>query len=50
MGQLPLLLVTVPGRNSGTLYTVPVAYLDHNGGYLVVGTGMAAPRPLPSGF
>ena len=27
MGRLPLLLLTVPGRHSGTPHTVPVAYL-----------------------
>ena len=41
MGCPPLLLLTVPGRRSGTPHTVPIAHLDHNGGYLVVGTGMA---------
>ena len=30
MGRLPLLLLTVPGRRSGTRHTVPIAYLDHN--------------------
>ena len=49
MGRLPLLLLTVPGRNSGTPHTVPVVYFDHNGGYLVVGTGWAAPRQLRNG-
>jgi deazaflavin-dependent oxidoreductase (nitroreductase family) len=49
MGRLPLLL-TVPGRRSGTPHTVPVAYLDHNGGYLLVGTGMGGTRAVPQWF
>lgn len=47
MGRLPLLLLTVPGRKSGTPRTVPVAYFDHDGGYLVVGTGMGGSRQNP---
>ena len=50
MGRLPLLLLTVPGRRSGTPHTVPVAYLDHNGGYLVVGTGMGGSKAIPQWF
>jgi F420H(2)-dependent quinone reductase len=50
MGRLPLLLLTVPGRHSGTPRTVPVAYLDHDGGYLVVGTGMGGSRRTPQWF
>jgi deazaflavin-dependent oxidoreductase (nitroreductase family) len=50
MGRLPLLLLTVPGRRSGTPHTVPVAYLDHNGGYLLVGTGMGGSRAVPQWF
>jgi deazaflavin-dependent oxidoreductase (nitroreductase family) len=50
MGRLPLLLLTVPGRHSGTPHTVSVAYLDHNGGYLVVGTGMGGSRAVPQWF
>jgi len=50
MGRLPLLLLTVPGRHSGTPHTVPVAYLDHNGGYLLVGTGMGGSRAIPQWF
>ena len=49
-GKLPLLLLTVPGRKSGTPHTVPVAYLDHDGGYLVVGTGMGGSRRTPQWF
>jgi len=44
LGRLPLLLLTVPGRNSGRPHTVPIAYFDHNGGYLVVGTGMSGSK------
>jgi deazaflavin-dependent oxidoreductase (nitroreductase family) len=50
MGRLPLLLLTVPGRNSGTPHTVPVAYFDHNGGHLVVGTGMGGSKADPQWF
>jgi len=50
MGRLPLLLLTVPGRHSGTPHTVPVAYLDHNEGYLVVGTGMGGSKAIPQWF
>jgi F420H(2)-dependent quinone reductase len=50
MGRLPLLLLTVPGRLSGTLRTVPVAYLDHDNGYLVVGTGMGGSKRTPQWF
>jgi deazaflavin-dependent oxidoreductase (nitroreductase family) len=49
-GRLPLLLLTVPGRKSGTAHTVPIAYLDHNGGYIVVGTGMGGSRRTPQWF
>jgi deazaflavin-dependent oxidoreductase (nitroreductase family) len=45
-----LLLLTVPGRRSGTPRTVPVAYLDHDGGHLVVGTGMGGSRRTPQWF
>jgi len=47
MGRLPLLLLTVPGRTSGTPRTVPVAYFDHHGGYIVVGTGMGGTKETP---
>jgi deazaflavin-dependent oxidoreductase (nitroreductase family) len=50
MGRLPLLLLTVPGRKSGTPHTVPVAYFDHNGDYLVVGTGMGGSKETPQWF
>jgi deazaflavin-dependent oxidoreductase (nitroreductase family) len=32
---VPVLLLTVPGRKSGTLRTVPVAYFEHGNGYVV---------------
>jgi deazaflavin-dependent oxidoreductase (nitroreductase family) len=35
---IPVLLITVPGRRTGTPHTVPVAYLDHDGGYVVTGS------------
>ena len=44
MDKRPLLLLTVPGRRSGALYTVPVVYFDHSGRYLVVGTGMGGSK------
>jgi F420H(2)-dependent quinone reductase len=47
MGRLPLLLLTVPGRKSGLPYTVPIAYFDHNGDYIVVGTGMGGSKETP---
>jgi hypothetical protein len=47
IGRLPLLLLTVPGRKSGTLHTVPVAYFDHNGDYIAVGTGMGGSKETP---
>ena len=50
LGRLPLLLLTVPGRNSGTPRTVPIAYLDHERGYLLVGTGMGGSRAIPQWF
>lgn len=50
MGRLPLLLLTVPGRNSGRPYTLPVVYFDHDCGYLVVGTGMGGSKAIPQWF
>ncbi len=50
MGRLPLLLLTVPGRTSGTPHTVPVAYFDHNGDYIIVGTGMGGAKETPQWF
>jgi deazaflavin-dependent oxidoreductase (nitroreductase family) len=48
--RLPLLLLTVPGRRSAAAHTVPVAYFEHNGNYLVVGTGMGGSRRTPQWF
>jgi deazaflavin-dependent oxidoreductase (nitroreductase family) len=50
MGRLPLLLLTVPGRKSGTLRTVPVAYFDHDGRRILVGTGMGGSKAVPQWF
>jgi F420H(2)-dependent quinone reductase len=50
MDKRPLLLLTVPGRRSGVLRTVPVVYFDHSGGYLVVGTGMGGSKRTPQWF
>src|SRR5258708_17316655 len=50
MGRIPLLLLTVPGRKSGTPHTVPIAYFDHDGDYIVVGTGMGGSRRTPQWF
>ena len=50
MGRLPLLLLTVPGRKSGTPHTVPIAYFHHNDDYIVVGTGMGGSRQTPQWF
>jgi deazaflavin-dependent oxidoreductase (nitroreductase family) len=50
MDKRPLLLLTVPGRRSGTLHTVPVVYFDHSSGYLVVGTGMGGSKRTPQWF
>jgi F420H(2)-dependent quinone reductase len=50
MGGLPLLLLTVPGRRSGTPYTVPVVCFEHTGKHLVVGTGMGGSKETPQWF
>lgn len=43
---VPVLLVTVPGRRTGTPRTTPVAYFDHDGKYVVSGTaGGSAAEP-----
>jgi deazaflavin-dependent oxidoreductase (nitroreductase family) len=38
-GGVRVLLLTVPGRRTGQPRTTPVGYFDHEGGYLVVGSG-----------
>ena len=35
---VPVLLLTVPGRRTQTPHTVPVAYFEHDGRFLVSGT------------
>jgi deazaflavin-dependent oxidoreductase (nitroreductase family) len=35
---VPVLVLTVPGRKSGKPRTVPVAYFEHDNGYLVAAT------------
>lgn len=35
---LPVLLITVPGRKTGTPHTVPVAYFEDDGRYVVTGS------------
>ena len=37
--NLPVLLLTVRGRKTGTPRTVPVAYFEHDGGYVVAASG-----------
>lgn len=41
-GGLPVLLLTVAGRKTGKPHTVPVAYFEYEGGYLVVGSAGGA--------
>ncbi|MEV4145583.1 nitroreductase family deazaflavin-dependent oxidoreductase [Amycolatopsis sp. NPDC049691] len=40
----PVLLLTVAGRRTGSPHTVPVAYFDHDGGYLVAASAGGAKR------
>lgn len=37
-GGSPVLLLTVAGRRTGELHTVPVAYFRHAGSYVVIGS------------
>lgn len=46
---LPVLLMTVAGRRTGIERTTPVAYFEHDGGYLVSGSSGGAP-PEPQWF
>lgn len=39
---LPVLLLTVPGRRTGAAHTVPVAYIEHDGTYVVTGSAGGA--------
>lgn len=43
-GGVPVLLLTVTGRRTGTPHTVPVACLEHDAGYLVIGSGSGSKR------
>ena len=42
-GDQTVLMVTSPGRRSGRPRSTMVRYLDHDGGYLVWGTGSGSP-------
>lgn len=43
-GDQTVLMITSPGRRSGLPRSTMVRYLDHDGGYLVWGTGSGSPR------
>ena len=43
-GDTTVLMITSPGRRTGTPRSTTVRYLDHDGGFLVWGTGGGAPR------
>jgi deazaflavin-dependent oxidoreductase (nitroreductase family) len=43
-GDTTVLMVTSPGRRTGLPRSTMVRYLDHDGGYLVWGTGSGSPR------
>ena len=43
-GDTTVLMITSPGRRTGIPRSTMVRYLDHDGGYLVWGTGSGAPR------
>jgi deazaflavin-dependent oxidoreductase (nitroreductase family) len=40
----PLLLLTVTGRKSGREYTIPLAYVRHDGDYLITASAAGAER------
>jgi deazaflavin-dependent oxidoreductase (nitroreductase family) len=42
-GRTPVLLLTVAGRTTGRPRTTPVSYFEHDGAYLVVGSGGGSP-------
>ncbi|MDX6260826.1 MAG: hypothetical protein QOH84_2514 [Kribbellaceae bacterium] len=46
---LPVLLITVPGRKTGTPHTVPVAYFEDDGRYVVTGSAGGS-KPDPQWF
>ncbi len=39
---VPVLILTVPGRKTGTPRSTPVAYFEHDGGFLVAATAGGA--------
>lgn len=43
VGDQTVLMLTVPGRRTGRPRSTMVRYLDHDGGYLVWGTGSGSP-------
>ena len=43
-GDTTVLMITSPGRRTGVPRSTMVRYLDHDGGYLVWGSGSGAPR------
>ena len=49
-GGLLLLLLTVPGRRSGALPTVPVVNSDHEGQLQGCGNGLGGSESIPQWF
>jgi deazaflavin-dependent oxidoreductase (nitroreductase family) len=43
-GGSPVLILTVQGRKSGQPFSVPVAYFERGGGWLVVGSAAGSPH------
>ncbi|HEU4337620.1 MAG TPA: nitroreductase/quinone reductase family protein [Nocardioides sp.] len=43
-GDTTVLMITSPGRRTGLPRSTMVRYLEHDGGYLVWGTGSGSPR------
>jgi deazaflavin-dependent oxidoreductase (nitroreductase family) len=43
-GGVRFLLLTTIGRKSGKVYTTPLAYIEHEGGYVVAGTNAGMER------
>jgi deazaflavin-dependent oxidoreductase (nitroreductase family) len=43
-GEVRFLLLTTVGRKSGKVSTTPLAYIDHEDGYLVTATNAGMPR------
>lgn len=39
---IPILLITAPGRRTGSPHTVPVVYFEHDGSYIVAGSAGGA--------